>query len=52
MELPEFNTAEANIRYRLNDDGVMAGEYWRWSEIEQLFTQFEAANKYVISAPM
>jgi FMN-dependent NADH-azoreductase len=51
--LPEFDGATINAKYRiLHGESHTPDEAAAWNSIEELFNQFDSADKYVFSLPM
>ncbi|MGD9361202.1 MAG: NAD(P)H-dependent oxidoreductase [Desulfobacterales bacterium] len=51
--LPEFDGATINAKYRiLHGDTHTDAEATAWNSVEELFNQFNSAEKYVFSLPM
>ena len=51
--LPEFDGATINAKYRiLHGETHTAAEATAWNSVEELFNQFDSADKFVFSLPM
>jgi FMN-dependent NADH-azoreductase len=51
--LPEFDGATINAKYRiLHGDTHTDAEARAWNSVEELFNQFDSADKFVFSLPM